>query len=204
MVKFHGNYCGPNWSAGLAQPSVVSDVPATDEFDETCRQHDAAYATGSNLKMADYTFAKQNIFRGIKPTIAGVLVGAQGLLRSHDKPDNITLIDPQFPKSLPKISPTSAKMRRNPPTPIPIMVPAKSITPRLKPLKKVAPRVSGLRSVVAPVAFSRRVAMTRPAFNNGGVTSINTESISVLSRIAHHLQLRHMDAIQVCLTYFHG
>jgi len=172
MVKFHGNYCGPNWSAGLVQRSVVSDVPATDEFDETCKQHDAAYATGQDRKDADLKFASQNLFRGIKPTIAGVLVGAQGLLRSHDKPDNKQLIDLDPSQPLPATLLQAANMRRNAPTPLPTMIPGRGSQPKMQPPKKVVQRVSGLRSVVAPVAFSRRVAMQRPTFNNKGVTSI--------------------------------
>lgn len=37
---YHGNYCGPNYSAGKFQTSVAnSDVPAVDAFDETCKRH---------------------------------------------------------------------------------------------------------------------------------------------------------------------
>lgn len=86
-MKYHGNYCGPNWSAGKHQPSVVSDVPPVDEFDATCKEHDAAYARKANLKEADYKFAKTNL-KSLDPKrmIAGALVGLQGLSRSADKP----------------------------------------------------------------------------------------------------------------------
>lgn len=181
-MRFHGNYCGPNWSAGKAQASVVSDVPATDEFDETCKEHDAAYATGGNLREADLRFARKNIFNGIKPTVAGLLVGAQGLLRSHDKPTSFD--DHQkFPDTS---NPPFAVMRRTKPTPLPLPIPGPPIgtaTKKKNKLQMVAKRVSGLRSAVAPVAFSRRVAMSRPEFGtiNGETVIRHREYVGTVS-----------------------
>lgn len=81
-MRYHGNYCGPNWSAGKHQGSVVDpDVLAVDEFDSTCLLHDAAYATNADLHKADMDFFKQNIFQGTKRSVAAVLVGAQGVGR---------------------------------------------------------------------------------------------------------------------------
>lgn len=71
-MRYHGNYCGPNWSAGKHQPSVVSDVPAIDAFDDTCRVHDAHYALGHNIDKADSKFVWENIGRGVKRSIAAV------------------------------------------------------------------------------------------------------------------------------------
>lgn len=80
--RFHGNYVGPGWSAGRYQNSVAdSDVPAVDEFDETAREHDRAYALKEDLKEADYRFYRKNIGKGMKRTIAALAVGAQGLFR---------------------------------------------------------------------------------------------------------------------------
>lgn len=107
-MKYHGNYVGPGWSAGKAQDSVISDVPAIDEFDETAKQHDAAYylnsiGKGTGLKKADLLFAQKNITSGNpKRIVAGLLVGAQGLLRSDDKVKP-TLIAPR----------TNLRMRRS-------------------------------------------------------------------------------------------
>lgn len=85
-MRYHGNYCGPNWSAGLTQPSVVSDVAAIDDFDETCKVHDAAYATGADLRAADLAFAAENLATfDLKRNVAGTLVGLQGLGRPRDK-----------------------------------------------------------------------------------------------------------------------
>lgn len=84
-MRYHGNYCGPNWSAGKHQPSVDSDVPALDEFDETCKEHDRAYALGMPLRQADLKFAYENLSSlNPKRMLAGVLVGAQGLMRPVD------------------------------------------------------------------------------------------------------------------------
>lgn len=81
--RLHGNYCGPGWSAGKWQTSVVSDVKPTDAFDATCKEHDAAYATGEDLRSADLRFARQNIL-SLNPlqVFAGVGVGLQGLGRT--------------------------------------------------------------------------------------------------------------------------
>lgn len=75
--RYHGRYCGPGWSAGKYQNSVVSDLPGIDEFDETCRVHDARYALGSDLIHADYEFAKANLGKGVKRSVAGAIVGGQ-------------------------------------------------------------------------------------------------------------------------------
>lgn len=84
-MKYHGNYCGPNWSAGKYQSSVVDwEVPAVDEFDETCRIHDGAYANRADLRAADLEFARANLSLNPKRLGAALLVGAQGLSRSRD------------------------------------------------------------------------------------------------------------------------
>lgn len=90
-MKYHGNYCGPGWSAGKAQDSVISTLPGIDEFDESCREHDREYylarkGKGRGLKRADLKFAKENMASGNpKRVVAGIAVGIQGLLRSADK-----------------------------------------------------------------------------------------------------------------------
>lgn len=85
-MRYHGNYCGPNWSDGKHQPSVVGDSDAVDEFDRTCKEHDAAYATNKGLRAADLKFARENLLSGnVKRVLAGVAVGLQGLTRSTDR-----------------------------------------------------------------------------------------------------------------------
>ncbi len=80
--KLHGNYCGPGWSAGRWQRSVISDLEPIDEFDETCKRHDEEYARGDDLYSADMEFAQENIL-SLSPfrVVSGIGVGVQGALR---------------------------------------------------------------------------------------------------------------------------
>lgn len=85
-MRYHGKYCGPHWSAGEHQDSVLSNVPPLDEFDSTCKEHDAAYAVGGDLEVADYEFAAANLASGNpKRALAGVLVGVQAVGRTTDR-----------------------------------------------------------------------------------------------------------------------
>lgn len=84
-MNYHGNYCGPGWSAGKYQNSVVSDVPAIDEFDDTCKLHDAAYAAHGDLLHADLLFANRNFGKGFKRSAAAIAVGGQAAIRAIDK-----------------------------------------------------------------------------------------------------------------------
>ncbi len=77
----YGNYCGPYWSDGAYQTSVVGTLEPIDEFDETCRVHDAHYALGDDLVAADFSFFRENVGRGVLRTVAGSAVGLQGLIR---------------------------------------------------------------------------------------------------------------------------
>jgi len=77
-MRIHGNYCGPNWSAGREQSSVESSVPAVDDFDSTCKEHDAAYAIRKNMTQADNNFFHQNFGKGLVRTGAAIAVGAFG------------------------------------------------------------------------------------------------------------------------------
>ncbi len=44
MVRIHGQWCGPNWTQGKAQPANASGVdftaPCDDALDCACRSHD--------------------------------------------------------------------------------------------------------------------------------------------------------------------
>jgi hypothetical protein len=82
---YHGNWCGPGWSNGSKQESVRGYAPAIDEFDETCRQHDFAYADRDDLRSADMLFARENLGYGFKRSLAAVGVGLQGTFRPFDK-----------------------------------------------------------------------------------------------------------------------
>lgn len=97
LMKYHGNYCGPNWSAGKQQPSTIDDnVHPTDEFDHTCMVHDAAYYNQDNLAEADMEFFSANFLKGAKRTLAAVAVGAQGQARLWSAPTNMTKNQPNL------------------------------------------------------------------------------------------------------------
>lgn len=91
-MRFHGNYCGPNWSAGKHQASVVDDtVEAIDMFDEACLRHDAAYANDGDLDAADAEFIKTVSAMSLDGAIAATAVSAQRLSRlmfNMTKPNN--------------------------------------------------------------------------------------------------------------------
>lgn len=57
-LPYVGNYCGPYYSAGSIQPSVVSDVAPCSDADEVCMQHDSCYAHGNNHADCDYAFVE--------------------------------------------------------------------------------------------------------------------------------------------------
>jgi hypothetical protein len=189
MVRFHGNYCGPNWSAGKAQASVVSDVVAVDEFDQTCKEHDAAYAIGANLRQADLKFARQNFLKGVKPTIASILVGAQGLARSHDKPQPTS-------KTLSTSKISNLNRPRSPPRTIQDMSKASSKSSKLAPLQ-VSNKMKNIRLnaalgktqkvsrqlTAAPVSFSQRVTMPKPKMStvNGDAVIKHREYVGTVS-----------------------
>nr|QDH88834.1 MAG: RNA-dependent RNA polymerase [Astroviridae sp.] len=74
-IAYHGNYCGPGWSAGKYQDSVIDDsVEAIDEFDESCKQHDKSYYLKEDLDEADEIFYNQNIGKSFKRSIAALAV----------------------------------------------------------------------------------------------------------------------------------
>ena len=70
-MRYHGNYCGPNWSDGKYQSSVVGSLPPIDEDDATCYEHDLAYARGEDTIVADKHFVNQST-----GTLTGALMRA--------------------------------------------------------------------------------------------------------------------------------
>lgn len=83
--RYHGNYCGPGWSGGKYQDSIKGKKgTSVDEFDETCRKHDAYYADTTNadrLSKADFKFFRENYGKSFKRSVAAIGVGAQGVFR---------------------------------------------------------------------------------------------------------------------------
>lgn len=77
----YGNYCGPWWSDGKFQTSVIGLTPPVDELDAACQRHDAAYSASHDLKRADLTFAQETYRQGLTGLAMAGAVGLQGLLR---------------------------------------------------------------------------------------------------------------------------
>lgn len=148
-IRYHGNYCGPGWSNGKRQSSVVGDTPPVDDFDATCMLHDAAYATSqeaSVLTQADYEFATSNLASfNPKRMLAGALVGVQGLLRGTDS--NIAINQTKIP--------TMTKQRLRGATPA-------------KPVKQIK---SGASITTVPAAYGFSLKMTPPKVRRNGDTA---------------------------------
>lgn len=90
QIAFDGDFGGPGWSAGAYQNSVRSYITARSAQDQRSKEHDAAYAdvgpngafTDPALIDADWKYAKDSIGTGLKNSLAGLAVGAQGVARS--------------------------------------------------------------------------------------------------------------------------
>ena len=84
-MYYHGNFCGPNYSAGKRQGSVrYGRVPAVDQLDWACKFHDDAYSKNRYLKRADQLFWRATKKGGVKAKLAGFAVGLQGLFRKKE------------------------------------------------------------------------------------------------------------------------
>lgn len=86
----YGNFCGPYWSDGKWQESVEPTIPAVDELDEVCREHDMAYFRGYDLLDADVLFTKHALRQGPTGMAMAVPVFLQASLRAIDILPRIT------------------------------------------------------------------------------------------------------------------
>jgi len=81
-MRYHGNYCGPYWSDGVHQASVLGTSAPTDAFDALCKEHDAQYAVGGDVSAADARFASSAFaLPGFKPKLAAAAVYTNRLVR---------------------------------------------------------------------------------------------------------------------------
>lgn len=66
MVRIHGNYCGPNWTAGQRRPAADIDklpyVAPTDALDAACRTHDKSCSKGGCTAAADIKLRNRALF----------------------------------------------------------------------------------------------------------------------------------------------
>jgi len=78
VVAIHGNWCGPNWTAGrnipANDPSVDWSVPAMDSLDLACKMHDKSCSgTGGCSAASDRRLAARAYLIGIiNPRLAFV------------------------------------------------------------------------------------------------------------------------------------
>lgn len=78
---YHGNWCGPGWSAGKWKDAVDLTeeefmVPAKDKLDEACKNHDINIALGN--PRANEIFLKETAKLGYKAKLARTLVDKLG------------------------------------------------------------------------------------------------------------------------------
>jgi len=83
----------------------VGTAPALNALDEQCKQHDAAYATGGDLKLADETFYLNARNLGTAGWVMGNIVGLQSLFRSYDKLQQLQPTNKQQPTNNHSIMP---------------------------------------------------------------------------------------------------
>jgi len=141
---YHGNYCGPWWSAGAYQTSVYSDVEAVDEFDQVCKEHDAVYALGGNLEEADYDFFRKSAKLGKKAFLAALAVGSQAVVRTGSAQYNNIAMTPKF--------------RKNQPSPVAIPTPKSNRSNRSMQTPASSTTSLGGVQVSAPAAISSVMA----------------------------------------------
>jgi len=76
-MDFTTNYCGPYWSNGRFQSSVVGDVAPVSALDTSCWQHDADYARAKTIDdfiAADNNFYYSTRSQGLRGQLYGDLV----------------------------------------------------------------------------------------------------------------------------------
>lgn len=100
-LRYHGNWCGPGWSAGqykdakdLSEEDL--NVPAIDALDEVCKAHDIdlrnAY-TRADVEAANARFFQRAKLFGIKGVAAAVAVGLFGPKEPHTYSDHARLME---------------------------------------------------------------------------------------------------------------
>ncbi len=169
-LAFHGNYCGPGWSAGKYQQSVVSDVPAVDAFDASCKLHDAAYAQHDDLMQADFQFAFDNVTSGlfgldVPRVVAGLAVGAQGVFRSIgllSARDTTPVSTPILVPTLESRSPASTNQMPKRPAPSAAKMPAPKRV-RANNSKTVSNPVPPVRITTPPVSIGTTIQSSKPS-----------------------------------------
>lgn len=84
MVRFHGNWVGPGWTAGQYKSTGFlteedRNVPAIDAFDQAAKDHDIGlFDHPERADELNKAFVREARKHGIKASLAAVLVGIGG------------------------------------------------------------------------------------------------------------------------------
>jgi hypothetical protein len=141
-----GNYCGPYWSDGRIQSSVVGESPALDDLDLACKKHDAAYATHQDIDQADSDFIEETKNLGLRGKLFSKLVEFN---MSNRKSERLPRFRGELPGSI---------VPRKPPKP----------SPGVK--KKVT--IGTVTS--APISMARKVSMKGPKMSTSARGTVVT------------------------------
>ena len=93
MVKVHGNYCGPNWTAGQNKPaSMIDDLPYVapiDRLDAGCLVHDRECKNGctakADRKLRNVALSVAATNPRLRPIALFVALGMEGAARTRRK-----------------------------------------------------------------------------------------------------------------------
>lgn len=158
-------------------------MPATDEFDETCKLHDAVYSRSGDLQSADRRFFFQNLF-SMDPRrhYAAFAVGAQCALRG-DQPITSRTIDYYSKQE----QYDTMRKSQQPPTPQPLtrapaptMRVASANNQRQKSTQGSCPAMT-MRQAPVSVAINVPSARQSPAANRGSYTVTNREYVGYVT-----------------------
>lgn len=199
QFRLHGRYCGPNWSGGKWQGSIKGKKgTATDEFDESCRIHDAYYADTTDekrLAKADMKFARANFGKSFKRTLAAIGVGAQGIYRHVKSSVSIpqketgdqTMARGRTPRRRSSSSGRSNYSQRSMSLPTP-----KSDRKRLRPYRSLSPLKTANAAVQTNIVAGRRPAKAIHTGSFGRKVGHKNRRITPLSKMMKN-------GVQVCL-----
>jgi len=91
MVRYHGNWCGPNWTAGQYKSAdEITDedrnVPAIDALDQCCKDHDIGLADyPERAEELNMEFALKARSLGVKGKLAAIAVELFGPSKGFTK-----------------------------------------------------------------------------------------------------------------------
>lgn len=184
-MKFHGKYCGPNWSDGKVQSSVVGKQPPDDELDRACQEHDGVYAVVSDMNVpkdlknlireqadSELITKAANLYSkkaNIKAGLVAVAVKGQKALGRYDKYNPMSFnhkLDNKFqPFSKPSCSADTMPKTNLKPTP----TSTKAITAAIKQAAVMTPS-NGMNNSTVPVANAFRYKAKAPKMKGKGDT----------------------------------